>query len=163
MTTGPQRRHLLLAAPALLLAACATDPAPAPLAAAPAPAPPPPATPDGTVEIMKWQVGFVGQASWGRGVLILPDRRRIFRFRGAGVGGAGMARIRATGDVYNLRQPSDFPGIYGQARAGAVVPGAEVPGLVWLRNTAGVFIGLQVQRTGLALNIGVDGVLIEFV
>lgn len=164
MPTVFLRRRLLLAAPALLLANCASDPAPVPQAAAPAPEPPRPATPDARVEIIHWQAGFIGQAKWGRGVLIMDDqRRRAFRIHGAGIGGLGMARIRATGDVFNLPDPSAFPGIYGQIRAGAVMPGAEVTGLLWLQNPAGVRIGLRPQRTGLALQLGVDGVLIDFV
>jgi hypothetical protein len=109
-----------------------------------------------------WQAGFVGQAKWGRGVLIMGDQRRAFRIHGAGIGGLGLSRIRATGDVFNLREASAFAGLYGQIRAGAVMPGAEVAGVLWLQNPAGVRIALRPQRTGLALVLGVDGVLIDF-
>ena len=72
------RRHLLLASPALLLAACASE-TPQPVAAAPgAPAAgtpevqtdaQPAAQPDARVEMTNWQIGYIGQVGWGSGVL----------------------------------------------------------------------------------------------
>ncbi len=155
------KRCLLLAAPAVILAGCATEPdatAPAPAAAAPAP----PALPDAQVELRNWRLGFVGQVAWGEGTLIQGTERRRFRIRGVGAGGVGMARIRADGDVFNLRRMEDFAGVYGQLRAGAIAPGFDVPGTLWLVNPAGVRLSLRPRRTGLALHTGVDAVLIEW-
>ena len=155
-----RRRHLLLALPVLVVAGCAAEPPAAPQAA---PAPPPPPTPDAQVVLRNWRVGVMGQVSWGSGVITQQGVSRPFRMRGVGAGGAGAARIRAEGDVYNLRRIEDFAGVYGQLRAGAVVPGAEVPGTLWLVNTQGVRLALRPQRTGLALQIGGDAVVIEFI
>ena len=161
----PARRHILLATPALLLAACATE-QPAPPTAAAAPLPPvaaaaPETVPDARVEITNWQLGMIGQVAWGNGTLIYQGQRLPFRLRAAGVGGVGMARIRATGDVFNLRDVSQFPGVYAQARTGIVAPGAQMGGTLWLQNTSGVRLRLRPQRTGLAAQMGADGVLIE--
>ncbi len=176
MTMITARRHLLLASPALILAACASqEPAapatgPATSAATPPVAPPAPAPaalpaansrPDARVEITHWQLGMMGQVSWGDGVLIYRGRRLPFRVRGAGVGGVGMARVRASGDVFNLRDVSQFPGVYAQARTGIVTPGAQMGGILWLQNTSGVQLRLRPRRTGLAAQVGADGVLIE--
>lgn len=172
MSIIPARRHFLLASPALLLAACASETAappatgPATSAAtppvAPATAEPAPGTrPDARIEINNWQLGFVGQVAWGNGVLIYRGRRLPFRVRAAGVGGVGVARVRATGDVFDMRDVSQFPGVYAQARTGVVAPGAQLGGILWLQNTSGVRLRLNPRRTGLAAQIGADGVLIE--
>lgn len=162
------RRLWLAALPALGLAACAGEPAPAPMVATPPAPPTPPAeAPLGPitarVEITKWQVGFVGQVHWGEGVLIHGNRRHRFRVRGLGAGGVGMARIRAVGDVYGMTDVTQFPGVYGQARMGLVAPGAQMRGALWLQNTSGVRLRLQPNRTGLAAQLGADGILIEMV
>jgi len=156
--TFPIRRHLLLAA-------CASE-APPPVAAAatgPAPAPPPPAKtqPDARIEITNRRLGFIGQVGWGNRTLIHRGRRLPLRVRAAGVGGVGAARIRATGEVFNTPDVSLFPGVDGQARTGIVAKGAQLAGTLWLQNTNGVRIRMTPRRTGLALQMGADGVLIE--
>jgi len=160
------QRLALPALLALLVTACASQtPPPPPVAAAPppaaAPVEPEPTEVVAKVEIRKWQVGAIGKASWGSGTLIYQGKRIPFRIGGAGVGGVGMARVRATGTVFNMTDASQFAGTYGQFRAGIVVPGAQLTGPIWLRNTSGVVLRLDPIRTGLALNIGVDGILVE--
>lgn len=115
------------------------------------------------VEITQWQVGFIGQVHWGEGVLIHGGRRHRFRVRGLGAGGVGMARIRASGDVYGMTDITQFPGIYGQARTGLVAPGAQMRGTLWMQNTSGVRLRLQPNGTGLEAQLGADGILIEMV
>lgn len=158
----PSRRHFVLAMPGLLLAACTREEPPAAVPAAAAPPPEPaPAAPDATIEITNWQLGMIGKVAWGSGTLIYRGQRLPFRLRALGAGGVGMARIRATGEVFNMPDVSRFPGVYAQARAGVVVPGAEMSAPLWLQNTEGVRLRLQPRRTGLALQLGADGVLIE--
>jgi hypothetical protein len=162
----PTRRLWIAGLPVLALAACAAEPAPAPVVAAPSPPPPPPADQAlgpvvARVEITKWQAGFIAQASWGEGTLTYRGRRYRFRVRGLGAGGAGMARVRASGNIYNMTDIAQFPGVYGQARAGVVAPGAQLRGVLWLQNTSGVRMQLQPNRTGFAVQVGADGVLIE--
>ncbi|MBS7790200.1 hypothetical protein KTR66_09345 [Roseococcus sp. SDR] len=160
------RRLWLAALPALGLAACATEAPPEPVATTPAPPPAPPAEQPlgnavGRVEMNNWQVGFIGQVAWGSGTLIYQGRTHRFRVRGLGAGGVGMARVRAVGRVYNMTSIEQFPGIYGQARAGLVAPGAQMRGGLWLQNTSGVRLNLIPNRTGLAAQVGADGILIE--
>ena len=155
------KRSLLLAAPALLMAGCASSPATNDAPAAEAPAEPVATTPDARVVLRNWQVGFIGNVAWGNGTLIHGSERVPFRIRGVGAGGVGMARIRAEGDVFNLRRTADFAGTYGQVRAGAVAPGVDIPGTLWLINTRGVRLSLRPRRNGLALHTGADAVLIE--
>ena len=120
---------LLLLLLLLLLNACASEPAPTPVPVAPPPAAasdePAPSEAVARIEIRKWRVGMIGKAAWGSGTLIYQGRRIPFRISGAGLGGVGMARVRATGEVFNMTDMSQFPGAYGQFRAGVVVPGAS--------------------------------------
>jgi hypothetical protein len=69
--------------------------------------------------------------------------------------------MEATGDVYNLRELSQFPGAYGSARYGAAV-GDQGGGELWLQNPAGVLMSLKAKRTGLAVSLGADAVIIDF-
>ena len=161
------RRLWLAALPSLGLAACATETPPEPVAAphhAPPPAPPaeaPAGRAVGRVEMNNWQVGFIGQVAWGSGTVTFERRTHRFRDRGLGAGGVGMARVRAIGSVFNMTSIDQFPGLYGQARAGLVVPGTQMRGGIWLQNTAGVRLHLIPNRTGLAAQVGADGILIE--
>ncbi|MEI6160294.1 MAG: hypothetical protein WCP77_10695 [Roseococcus sp.] len=162
-----QRRLWLAALPALGLAACASEPAPAPVAATPPPPAPPAEAPLGAavarVEMNNWQVGFIGQVAWGSGTITYRGRTHRFRVRGLGAGGVGMARIRAMGRVYNMTSLDQFPGLYGQARAGLVAPGAQLRGGLWMQNTSGVRMNLVPNRTGLAAQVGADGLLVEMI
>ncbi|MBX9749530.1 MAG: hypothetical protein K5Q68_07940 [Roseococcus sp.] len=163
------RRLWLAALPALGLAACASDPAPASAPVATPHTPPAPAADPALgpvvarVEMNNWQVGFIGQVAWGSGSITYRGRTHRFRVRGLGAGGVGMARVRATGQVYNMTSLDQFPGLFGQARAGLVAPGAQLRGGLWLQNTAGVRMNLAANRTGLAAQVGADGLLIEMV
>jgi hypothetical protein len=67
--------------------------------------------------------------------------------------------IDATGEVYNLREVSQFPGTYGQARYGFAI-GTSSAGDLWMQNESGVILHLKAKRTGLILSLGGDAVLI---
>ena len=82
--------------------------------------------------------------------------------KGLGVGGVGVSKLEAYGNVFRLTRLSDFPGAYGEARAGAVAGDAQLEGGMWMQNPAGVQIHLVPRRSGVALSLGADGVLITF-
>lgn len=158
------RRRLTALAPAALLAACAADPAPPPpttAAAARAETPTDPGAPSGRVQISQTQASFIGNVAWGSGTLYFNNRRIPFRIRGLGVGGLGVSRMTASGEVYGLRNLSDFAGVYGQLRAGLVAGEAQLRGGIWMQNSSGVRINLRPQREGLALQLGADGMQVE--
>lgn len=114
------------------------------------------------VTIRMTQAALIGSLSWGSGTLIFRGRRRNFRIRGLGAGGIGLARLTATGEVHNLTRIEDFAGTYVQGRAGAVLGDAQLQGGMWLTNSNGVQMSLRPQRQGLALQLGADGLIIEF-
>ena len=115
----------------------------------------------GTLTVEQVQVAFIGSANVGGGKLNYKGESHGFKIGGLGIGGFGVSRIDATGEVYGLNKLEDFAGAYGQARYGAVIGDAST-GELWLENTKGVVIHLDAKRKGLALSMGVDGIIIDF-
>ncbi len=114
----------------------------------------------GTLTVEQLQVAFIGSANVGGGKLNYKGESHGFKIGGLGIGGFGVSRIDATGEVYGLNKLEDFAGTYGQARYGAVIGDAST-GELWLENTKGVVIHLDAKRKGLALSMGVDGIIID--
>jgi hypothetical protein len=114
----------------------------------------------GTVEIEQVQVAFIGSGNVGGGTLNFQGRSYRFTIGGLGVGGFGVSKMQASGEVYNLKELRQFPGAYGQARYG-VAAGDKSAGEMWLQNPDGVLISLRTKRTGLAISLGADAVYID--
>lgn len=115
----------------------------------------------GTVEIEQVQVAFIGSGNLGGGTLQFQGKSYRFSIGGLGIGGFGVSKMQATGDVYNMKELRQFPGAYGQARYGFAA-GDKSGGELWLQNTNGVLLSLRARRTGLALSLGADAVMIDF-
>jgi hypothetical protein len=120
----------------------------------------PPSTPSGTVSIKSVQVGFIGSANAGGGVLRYKGKSYKFSTGGAGVGGIGVSKMNASGAVYNLNSLSDFEGVYAQLRTGWAI-GDQGRGRLWLRNPNGVVMRLNAKREGLSLSTGLDGMAVS--
>ena len=117
--------------------------------------------PSGRVEIEQVEVSVLLSAGWGHGTLFY-EGSHAFKIKGLGVGGLGVSKLEAYGNVFRLSKLSDFTGAYGSAQAGAVAGDAQLRGGMWMENPAGVQIHLVPRRSGLALSLGADGVLITF-
>jgi len=115
----------------------------------------------GTVVIEQVQVAFIGSGNVGGGTLHFQGKSYRFSIGGLGIGGFGISKMEAYGDVYNLRELRQFPGAYGQARYGAVA-GDKGGGEMWLQNPEGVMLSLRARRQGLAVSLGADAVVIDF-
>jgi hypothetical protein len=113
------------------------------------------------VSIEQLQVAFIGSGGAGDGMLHFQGRSHRFSVGGLGVGGFGISKMEATGEVYNLRELSQFPGAYGAARYGAAF-GDKGGGELWLENPHGVIMSLKARREGLAVSLGADAMVIEF-
>jgi hypothetical protein len=117
----------------------------------------------GTVEIQEYEVGIgITDNLWGHGQVQALGKARKFRLNGIGVGGAGGAKISATGTVYNLKDLGLFPGVFSQADVGVVGGDASKSSALWLRNTNGVVLELHAKQEGLALTGGANGILVQF-
>ncbi len=107
----------------------------------------------GTLTVEQVQVAWILSGNLGGGRLDYKGNTYDFTIGGLGVGGFGMSKIEATGEVYGLERIEDFVGAYGQARYG--MGAADVStGELWLENTKGVVIHLDAKREGLALALG---------
>lgn len=115
--------------------------------------------PSATLTLEFGQGGFILSASGGSGVLTFKGRKHSFKVGSLGVGGFGVSKMSGKGEVYNLTRLEDFSGAYFQARAGYAA--GDGKGTHWLKNTNGVVIKLQAKSSGLALNLGADGLLLE--
>jgi hypothetical protein len=92
-------------------------------------------------------------AEGGKGTLTFQGRSYSFKLVGGVTGGAGAADTKATGEVYNLHNISDFKGLYTQSSAGAGLVTSGTTDL-WLRNAAGVVLHLKGTQEGVSLSRG---------
>jgi hypothetical protein len=122
------------------------------VAAAIAKAPPP----SGTLSIATTSIAVGIGVHWGNGILTAYGQRYAFTVQGLEVGGIGVARVQAVGQVYHLRRVEDFAGTYVAMAADAAVGGGA--GLLTMRNQHGVVINLQSTQQGVKLTAGVEGI-----
>jgi hypothetical protein len=114
----------------------------------------------GRVSMKQVQAAYIGSGNAGSGVLYYQGSRYPFSVGGLGVGGIGVSKIEARGEVYGLNRLSDFPGAYLQGRYGLAI-GNTSTGDLWLQNTNGVVMHLIAKRQGLMLSLGGDAVVIQ--
>jgi hypothetical protein len=113
----------------------------------------------GTVRIEQVQVAFIGSGNLGGGTLKFNGKSYDFSVGGLGIGGFGISKMVATGNIYNLTDIKYFPGSYVQGRYGMAI-GEASTGKLWLKNSHGVVMELKADRQGLALSLGGDAVYI---
>jgi hypothetical protein len=119
------------------------------------------AKPSATVELEAEQVRLIIGGGSGRGVLTYQGKQYPFTFKGMSVGGVGVAKSAAVGEVYFLQKLEDFPGRYNAVTAGATaIKGA---GRSSFENDKGVYVSLRAKTEGLALTLGLQSVNVEFV
>jgi hypothetical protein len=113
-------------------------------------------TPSARLDMEEVEVSLLLSAGWGHGSLFYEGTHG-FKLKGLGV-----SKLEAYGNVFRLTKLADFSGAYGAARAGAVAGDAQLKGGLWMENPAGVQIHMVPRRSGLALSLGADGVVITF-
>jgi len=80
---------------------------------------------------------------------------------GLGIGGIGVTKLTARGEVYNLPSAARFQGMYSQFRTGMAL-GDTGNGKLWLKNGDGVVLKLRGDGKGIGLTMGADAVHISF-
>jgi hypothetical protein len=115
--------------------------------------------PSGTIEIDETQFGLIIGGSEGKGTLNYQGAEYFFKTSGIKVGGVGVAKISAAGEVYNLFDLSQFPGTYVAGDYGIALGGGA--GGVVLKNENGVLLKLHSTMEGVDLNVGVSGITIK--
>lgn len=111
--------------------------------------------PSGTVDISEEQVGFIINGSIGEGVLHYQGNDYFFKLQGLKVGGMGISKMDAAGEVYHLNDISEFPGTYVAGEYGLSI-GGGMGGTV-LKNQNGVYLNIHSTIQGVSLNLGVEG------
>ena len=109
--------------------------------------------PVGKVSIQEKQFGLLLGGSTGSGTLTFHGKKYPFKLKGLSTGlNVGLSKMSATGEVYDLKTVSQFPGTYTKFEA-SVALGGGVGGL-HLKNENGVIMNLRSRTKGLDLNLG---------
>ncbi|MGD2075921.1 MAG: DUF1134 domain-containing protein [Gammaproteobacteria bacterium] len=116
-------------------------------------------SPSGSVVIDEDQIMWIVGGDIGGGILHYQGEEYKFKTDGLKLGGFGVTKVKLEGDVYDLNDVEDFPGVYGVAEAGAVVAKAGKGDFV-MKNDKGVVLHLKAHDKGLALDLGVEGLKI---
>ena len=113
----------------------------------------------GTIHFEEWQFMAILAGDFGHGTLAYNNKVYKFKLTGMGVGGYGVQKLSAVGNVYHLDDIAAFPGSYSEARGGLTV--AKGLGRLYIRNDKGVEIEVKTHQEGVALSVGVTGITIE--
>jgi hypothetical protein len=117
-------------------------------------------TPDATVDIDEVQIGYLVMGTLGGGTLHYQGNDYRFKIGGLGAGGVGADKLKASGEVYGLKDPTDLAGEYIDARVG-IAATVKGKGNLWLKNGKGVHMHLKTQLEGLSLTLGADALTIK--
>ena len=96
----------------------------------------------------------------GGGKLMYNGETYEFQIGGLGLGGVGIADIKATGKVYNLSKLEDFYGTYFESSMAAAAADKGA-GELWLKNSDGVELALEADAAGALLTLDTNGMLIS--
>ena len=116
------------------------------------------ATPSGRVSMESRSIAAGIGVTWGDGKLTFKGKEYPFSVDGLTLVDWGIAKVSATGDVYNLTDPAKLAGTYVAAEAGLTLAGG-VGGMV-LRNQDGVVLHLRSTSRGARLSLGTSGLRI---
>ena len=117
-------------------------------------------TPDATIDIDEVQIGYLVMGTLGGGTLHYQGKDYRFKLGGLGAGGVGADKLKASGEVYGLKNPADLAGEYLDARVG-IAATVKGKGNLWLKNDKGVHMHLKSQLEGLALTLGADALTVK--
>ena len=115
--------------------------------------------PSGRIEIDETQFGFIIGGDVGKGILHYKGVDFYFKTSGIKVGGMGITKISAVGEVYDLFDIDQFPGTYVTGDYGIAL-GGGIGGLV-LKNENGVYLRMRSTLEGVALAVGLEGITIK--
>jgi hypothetical protein len=106
--------------------------------------------PSGTVTMTQF---FLSGTGIGSGTLAFKGRTYPFTLIGSLNGVGAIATTEASGEGYNLRDPSQFPGAWIQGNGNLAVS-TLANGELWLQNNHGVVMRLNAQQAGITLTNG---------
>ncbi len=118
-------------------------------------------TPDATVELSGGSVAVGLGVDWAKGTLHYKGQDIPVKVKGLSVLRVGASKISASGEVYDLKQVSEFAGSYSAMAAGAALAGGG--GVAVMKNDHGVVMHLHSTTVGVDLDLGVKGIEVNLV
>jgi hypothetical protein len=106
--------------------------------------------PSGTVTMTQVFVSGLGA---GSGTLTFRGRTYPFTLTGSLIGLGAISTLQASGEVYKLRDVSQFPGAWIQG-TGSLAITTKANGEIWLENRNGVIMRLSAAQAGLTFSQG---------
>ena len=111
---------------------------------------------DARLSLSKTSVAAGIGLSWGGGTLTYKGKDYEVEVQGLSVGSVGVAKVEASGNVYNLKKLEDFDGNFTAATAGATVGGGA--SATAMRNQNGVVVEITSTTQGLKFTLAASGV-----
>jgi hypothetical protein len=115
--------------------------------------------PSATIRFESTSVAVGLGVSWGKGALTVDGKEYAFSISGLSVADVGVSQVTASGEVWGLRDLSQFNGTYYGVDVGVAVGGGGA-GLA-MRNEHGVYIKLRAAQQGVRLSIASRGTTLE--
>ena len=106
--------------------------------------------PSGSVTMTQ---AFVSGVGAGSGVLTFGGRSYPFTLTGSLIGLGAISTLQASGEVYKLRDVSQFSGAWIQG-TGSLAITTKANGELWLENRNGVVMHLTAAQAGLTFSTG---------
>ena len=103
---------------------------------------------------------FVSGTGVGTGTLTFRGRTYPFSLVGSLGGFAAIATTEASGEVYNLHDPSQFSGAWIQGNGNLAVS-TLANGELWMQNRRGVVMRLSARQAGITLGNGRNEIFIQ--
>ncbi|MGZ6292513.1 MAG: EipA family protein [Syntrophales bacterium] len=112
--------------------------------------------PDATLKMSEGQFAVGIGWSWGKGVLTYKGEKYKFKVKGLSVIDVGISKATSSGKVYNLKQLSDFNGVYTAVAAQGTLAGGA--GVTTMKNQNGVVLEVVSTTQGVNLKLAAEGV-----
>jgi hypothetical protein len=112
--------------------------------------------PSGTVKLTSKAVAIGVGVTWGDGTLSFGGRNYPFSVEGLSVVDLGVSNITTSGEVFNLKNVSDFSGNYAAGEAGIAIAGGPTDTI--MKNENGVVLRLHGTQQGARLTLAAQGV-----
>ena len=111
--------------------------------------------PDATLDLSGGSVAVGVGVDWAKGTLHFNGQDVPVKVKGLSLVRVGASKITASGEVYNLKELSQFAGNYYAAAAGAALAGGA--SVSAMQNDLGVVMHLRSTTVGVDLDLGVKG------
>jgi hypothetical protein len=108
--------------------------------------------PSATLSLEAMSAAYSGAVVTGKGTLNYQGRVHHFTMTGLGIGGTGLQKVSATGEVYNLNNLADFAGTYKGVSKGLTLFKGRMQSKV--TNEHGVVAYVAAETNGIASDTG---------